>query len=163
MCGCGFDDIIWRCLVFLGWYFRWVSCIIKMKMTTEIKSILRYPGGKQRAVRILAEYIPHNQSQICSPFLGGGSFELYCASILGANVSGYDNFTPLVEFWQTLLSRPKKLADKVDEFLPILNRDDFYQLQKKQSQISGKLNRAAAFYVINRASFITRWQMAVVI
>ncbi len=132
-------------------------------MTTEIKSILRYPGGKQRAVRILAEYIPHNQSQICSPFLGGGSFELYCASILGANVSGYDNFTPLVEFWQTLLSRPKKLADKVDEFLPILNRDDFYQLQKKQSQISGKLNRAAAFYVINRASFITRWQMAVVI
>ena len=115
--------------------------------------MLRYPGGKQRAIKILAEYIPPSERHMCSPFLGGGSFELYCASALGMSVSGYDNFTPLTEFWQELLSRKNQLADKAESFLPILGRDDFYELQRKQSHLRGKLNRAAAFYVINRASF----------
>ena len=122
-------------------------------MGTGAKSVLRYPGGKQRAIKILAECIPPSESQICSPFLGGGSFELYCASVLGLSVAAYDNFAPLTEFWQTLLSRPRQLADKVASFLPTLKRDDFYELQKKQGRLPNQLSRAAAFYVINRASF----------
>ncbi|MGI9306346.1 MAG: DNA adenine methylase [Gammaproteobacteria bacterium] len=120
---------------------------------SEAKTVLRYPGGKQRAVKILSEYIPPDESEICSPFLGGGSFELYCVSVLGIPVYGYDNFLPLVEFWQTLLFRRELLAEKSAEFLPVLKRDDFYELQKTQATLPAKLERAAAFYVINRASF----------
>ena len=119
----------------------------------EVKSVLRYPGGKQRAVKILADFVPHDETEICSPFLGGGSFELYCASAMKMRVYGYDNFSPLVEFWQMLFSRGKQIADQADSFLPVLKRDTFYQLQKTQSQLEGKIARAAAFYVINRASF----------
>ena len=121
--------------------------------TGEAKTVLRYPGGKQRAVKILAECIPPDESHICSPFLGGGSFELYCASVLGKRVFGYDNFLPLAEFWQSLLFRRKCLADYAAAFLPVLKREHFYRLQKTQSQIADKTERAAAFFVINRASF----------
>ena len=119
----------------------------------EVKSILRYPGGKQRAVKILADYVPSGESEICSPFLGGGAFELYCASALNMKIHAYDNFLPLVEFWQTLFFRRMQLANRVADFLPTLARDSFYQLQKTQGELGDKLARAAAFFVINRASF----------
>ena len=134
-----------------------VAAVFCATPTTEnciaAKTVLRYPGGKQRAVTILADYIPPDESEICSPFLGGGSLELYCASILGARVFGYDNFAPLTEFWQVLMSRRNTLADKAAAFLPTLARDDFYHLQKTQMKIADKTARAAVFYVINRASF----------
>ena len=119
----------------------------------NIRPVLRYPGGKQRAIRILADYVPDGEKELCSPFLGGGSFELHCATRLGMTVHAYDNFRPLVEFWRVLLSRPAALANEAAQFLPTLLRDDFYRLQKEQRKMRSKLKRAGAFYVINRASF----------
>ena len=69
------------------------------------------------------------------------------------HVYGYDNLLPLVEFWQTLLTNPSQIADSVADFLPEMNKEVFYRLQKTQNQIEGRVRRAAAFYVINRASF----------
>ena len=40
-------------------------------------SVLRNPGGKSRAVKILSEYVPNDAKVIVSPFTGGGSFEIY--------------------------------------------------------------------------------------
>lgn len=56
-----------------------------------IKSLLRYPGGKSRAVKIITQYIPKDIKVLCSPFFGGGSIELYLDS-KGINVYGYDYF-----------------------------------------------------------------------
>ena len=124
-----------------------------MMFKEEAKTVLRYPGGKQRAVKILAEYIPPDESEICSPFLGGGSLELHCASARKTRVFGYDNFAPLTEFWHELIFRRETLAEKVSAFLPTIKREDFYRLQKTQTEIADKTDRAAAFFVINRASF----------
>ena len=121
--------------------------------SAAVRPVLRYPGGKQRAVRILAEHIPPGEAKLCSPFLGGGSFELHCAAQLGMSVRAYDNFRPLVEFWRVLLSRPAKLADQAAQFLPRLAREEFYRLQKERSALQTPLERAGVFYVINRASF----------
>ena len=44
-----------------------------------VKSPLRYPGVKSRAVKIISKYIPKGTTEICSPFFGGGSLELFCA------------------------------------------------------------------------------------
>lgn len=74
-----------------------------------IKSPLRYPGGKSRAVKIISKYIPKETTSLCSPFFGGGSLEIYCAQN-GIRVYGYDSFWPLVDFWQVLLKNPQKLA-----------------------------------------------------
>ena len=119
----------------------------------QVSSVLRYPGGKTRAVPLLAEFLPQDTAEICSPFLGGGSFELYCASVRGLKVHAYDLFTPLVEFWQYLLEHPGALANRVESYLPVLAREDFYWLQKNQETLGSKLQRAAAFYVLNRSSF----------
>jgi len=118
---------------------------------TIVKSPLRYPGGKSRAVKILFQYIPKNTKELCSPFFGGGSFEIYCAQA-GIMVYGYDNFKPLVDFWQYLLEDPEKLADQVETHYP-LPRAKFYEYQKLQFESRSKLERATLFYVLNRTSF----------
>jgi len=114
-------------------------------------SPLRYPGGKTRAVKILKSYLPPDTIEICSPFFGGGSFELSCAKE-GIKVAGYDIFKPLVDFWNCLLKHPEKLADMVMKYHP-LTKDVFYQLQKNHINLKTPLDRAAAFFVLNRASF----------
>jgi len=118
---------------------------------TMIRSPLRYPGGKSRAVKILYQYIPKNTKELCSPFFGGGSFEIYCAH-KGIMVYGYDNFQSLIDFWQCLLRVPNKLADEIEKFQP-LKKEDFYKLQKIHIESKNKLERATLFYVINRTSF----------
>ena len=116
-----------------------------------LKSLLRYPGGKTRAVNLLLTLIPKNTNELCSPFLGGGSIELACTS-REIKVYGYDIFTPLIEFWECLLENPNKLADEVEKYYP-LPKKKFYELQKIQTSLNTKLERAAVFYVLNRSSF----------
>ena len=125
--------------------------------TTRI-SPLRYPGGKSRAVKQITEkYIIPNLSKkqkICSPFFGGGSIELYLADN-GFKVTGYDDFGPLVDFWQILKKNPMKLAEKISDYKP-LSKKDFKKEQKKfreKSNSYSQIKRAALFYVLNRTSY----------
>lgn len=120
-------------------------------LPVNIKSPLRYPGGKSRAVDLVLKLIPKKTTTLCSPFFGGGSIEINCAA-KGMEVQGYDVFTPLVEFWQCLLSSPARLADGVEKYYP-LEKKMFYELQNTQTTFKGKYERAAIFYVLNRASF----------
>tara|TARA_R110002051_G_scaffold164698_1_gene235638 strand:+ start:32 stop:1108 length:1077 start_codon:yes stop_codon:yes gene_type:complete len=76
-----------------------------------MKTPLRYPGGKSRAVKVILPLIPEDCGELCSPFLGGGSIEI-AASERGMTVYGYDVFAPLIWFWEELLSRPQKLSKK---------------------------------------------------
>ena len=116
-----------------------------------MRSPLRYPGGKSRAVKQILELIPPEVSSICSPFLGGGSVEIACAH-RGIEVWSYDLFVPLVCFWQELLSRPTALASEVKNYHP-LTKEKFYLLQRNFSNLTSNLQKAAVFYVLNRASF----------
>jgi DNA adenine methylase len=121
------------------------------KRTSLVKSPLRYPGGKSRAVDAILPLIPPNEREIVSPFFGGGSIELACASN-GATVFGYDIFQPLVSFWQELLHDPLKLSKTISEYHP-LKKKDFYDLQKELPKIKSRHEQAAIFYVINRSSY----------
>lgn len=113
-------------------------------------SPLRYPGGKNRAVKEIYSCIPASEKVLCSPFLGGASVELACSTRM--EVRGYDAFGPLVDFWNVLLSSPTKLADAVARYYP-LSRTKFYNLQKIYMGLEDQMDRAAAFYVLNRSSF----------
>ena len=44
---------------------------------SEIKSPLRYPGGKSRAISQIVRYLPLNFSEYREPFVGGGSLFIY--------------------------------------------------------------------------------------
>lgn len=114
------------------------------------RSPLRYPGGKSRAVQAILDLIPHDETRLFSPFVGGGSIELACSSRM--TVRAADVFAPLVDFWQVLQDDRDNLADMVEQYFPI-GRDEFYQLQQGYLDLDDKLERAAAFYVLNRSSF----------
>ena len=124
---------------------------INIDINYSPRSLLRYPGGKTRGVEFITRFFPNRLDVLLSPFLGGGSVELSVAA-KGTKVFGYDIFNPLVEFWQCLLSSPDELALEVEKYFP-LSKEKFYELQKTQTLLLTKLERAAAFYVLNRASF----------
>ena len=69
-----------------------------------MKTPLRYPGGKSRAIKHILPHIPPDCGELCSPFLGGGSIELAVAE-RGTKVHAYDIFKPLVWFWESLLNK----------------------------------------------------------
>lgn len=113
---------------------------------------MRYPGGKSRAVKYLKEYVPKNVEEICSPFFGGGAFEIYLAN-QGIKIYGYDIFRPLVEFWKNVLSSPDQLIDEIYKYYP-LDKDTFYELQQKILDVSSSsIEIAAMFFVLNRSSY----------
>lgn len=74
-----------------------------------------------------------------------------CAEI-GIDIVGYDSFGPLVNFWQCVVFNSNKVADIVEKYYP-LTKEKFYILQKTQHKYTSKYERAAIFYVLNRASF----------
>jgi len=76
-----------------------------------MKTPLRYPGGKSRAVNVILPLIPKDCGELCSPFLGGGSIEIAAAE-RGMTVYGYDLFAPLVWFWEEILTRPDKVSKR---------------------------------------------------
>jgi len=131
-----------------------------------MKTPLRYPGGKSRAVKHILPLIPEDCGELCSPFLGGGSIELAVAE-RGTRVHGYDVFEPLVWFWQALLSEPDRLAALCDDMrvwnpeyilreAPVrgLPKEAFIRTREKlRSTTKYSLTAAAEFYAINRSSF----------
>ena len=118
----------------------------------KCKSPLRYPGGKSKAIKYLKKFIPDNTTKLISPFLGGGSFEIYCCANMGIKVYGYDIFEPLVEFWECLLEDSKKLADYVYPYYPF-SKDDFHKIREAHTYHPDKYERAAIYYVLNRNAF----------
>ena len=124
-----------------------------------MKSPLRYPGGKTRAVKHILPHIPEDITELCSPFLGGGSLELAVAD-RGTQVYGYDIFQPLTNFWHHLLRTPMSLSILTDCYrttngvLRGLTRHDFLQFkQDLMSKPATSIVDAAKFYALNRSSF----------
>ena len=118
--------------------------------------VLRYPGGKSRAVNQILEYIPNKQElpieEMVSPFLGGGSVELACAHKLGVKVYGSDSFDPLINFWEQAKKDPVELSKHVSIYHP-LEKSTFYSLQRSYRTLQKPMFKAAVFFVLNRSSF----------
>lgn len=114
------------------------------------KSPLRYPGGKNRAIKSILSLIPEDETTLCSPFLGGASIELACTTRM--TVYGSDIFEPLTDFWISLITHKEELINIVKSYFP-LEKKEFYKLQKKLLHIKDPIERGAVFFVLNRSSF----------
>ena len=95
-----------------------------------MKTPIRYAGGKSKAYTIITNEIPKLSlpKRIISPFMGGGSLESRWADELGVPVLGFDIFPVLVNFWQTLLSRPNDLADELCKLTP--TKDEYARIKE---------------------------------
>jgi DNA adenine methylase len=81
-----------------------------------MKTLLRYAGGKTKAIKKITPFV-EKYDKIVSPFMGGGSLEVYWTS-LGKEVIGYDIFDILVNWWNVLLNKPKELAIEMGKIKP---------------------------------------------
>ena len=117
-----------------------------------IKSPLRYPGGKTKAVKAIIKHIPLDITHLMSPFLGGGSVELTIQA-RGVQVSGYDINPDLIVFWLAALHKPADLAAQVQRYWPLDKaRFDLMQRRMRRDETCPTV-RAAEYFVLNRASF----------
>ena len=105
-----------------------------------MKTPLRYPGGKFRAVKHILPLIPEDCGELCSPFLGGGSIELAVAE-RGTKVYGYDIFAPLVWFWEALLEDPEQLLQQVEKYRePVIDYTDDERLKSEFEKFKNNKN-----------------------
>lgn len=81
-----------------------------------MKTPLRYAGGKSRAIKHIG-HLAKNETKIVSPFIGGGSLEVFWAN-QQKNVIGYDVFDVLVNFWNVLLNKKDELIEELKEITP---------------------------------------------
>ena len=78
----------------------------------SIKTPLRYPGGKSRAVTKMDPYFPdlRNYNEFREPFLGGGSVAIHITKKYpDLNIWVNDLYEPLVNFWSELRDHPDDL------------------------------------------------------
>jgi len=126
----------------------------------SLKTPLRYPGGKSRAIKYLLPKFPKNITEYREPFLGGGSVAIaFSKEYPGIPVWVNDLYNPLYTFWCILRDRPEELYEilkdaKTEHDTPDAARVLFNNMkQELNHKESEDIYRAAAFYIINKCSF----------
>ena len=128
----------------------------------SLKTPLRYPGGKSRAVVKLAQHFPdlRNYDEFREPFLGGGSVAIYVTKQFPSlDIWVNDLYEPLVNFWQQLQMFGYDLKSELVDLKKANNTPDkakqlFLESKDKiNDQTVSNFDRAVAFYVVNKCSF----------
>ena len=128
----------------------------------SLKTPLRYPGGKSRAVTKMGQYLPdlREYKEFREPFLGGGSVAIYLSKMY-PNLSIWVNdlYEPLVNFWLSIQNNGEELYKDIRDLKEKHpNRDSARELFNDSKEIindeeESNQDRAVAFYIVNKCSF----------
>jgi site-specific DNA-adenine methylase len=133
-----------------------------MTSLKSLKTALRYPGGKSRACVKMDPYFPdlRNYDEFREPFLGGGSVAIHITKKYPSlDIWVNDLYEPLVNFWQQLQMFGPDLKDKLVDLKTTYNNPEsakelfLASKEKVNDQTVSSLDRAVAFYVVNKCSF----------
>ena len=136
----------------------------------SLKTPLRYPGGKSRALSKLFQYIPDlkGYKEFREPFLGGGSVALEVTKRYPRlDIWVNDLYEPLYNFWRELQDHGNEITDIL---LQLKQRHCDHTSAKElflqsKAYLSGSATektyppytediwRAVSFYVVNKCSF----------
>ena len=126
---------------------------------TNLKTPLRYPGGKSRAVGKIKNFFPNlsNCKEYREPFLGGGSVALHVSTTFPhLKIWVNDLYEPLTNFWQILQRQGDEIASRLKDIKA--NTSDCRGLFEDSKSIlqdreSTPVDRAIAFYIVNKCRF----------
>ena len=127
-----------------------------------LKTPLRYPGGKSRAVTKMDQYFPdlRDYVEFREPFLGGGSVAIHISKKYPhLKIVVNDLYEPLVNFWINLQMFGTEMKDQLLDYkLTHNDPDSARELFNNSKDILGKtsespIDRAVAFYIVNKCSF----------
>ena len=131
----------------------------------SLKTPLRYPGGKSKAIKTLSQWYPKNISEYREPFIGGGSIAIdVTKSNPDIPVWINDLYVPLYNFWIQLRDRGEELSERVreekqntlDEGDPdsiTAKAKDLFNSYKEEIDTYDNFEKAVAFFIMNKCSF----------
>ena len=131
-------------------------------MKKGLKTPLRYPGGKSRACGKMAQYFPNlkEHTEYREPFLGGGSVAIYISQMHPhLKITVNDLYEPLINFWVNLQTFGDELTKELKGLkITNCNQDSARCLFAEMKDVINDsthtdLERAVAFYVVNKCSF----------
>lgn len=121
-----------------------------------IKSPLRYPGGKSRAIEKMKYLIPKDFEEYREPFVGGASFFVYLKQKF-TKVKFWINDlnSELYFFWKAVQIDSEKLAKEVAKIKRerIKGQELFDELVNVDVNRITELERGVRFFVLNRITF----------
>ncbi|MDB9457665.1 DNA adenine methylase [Dolichospermum circinale CS-545/17] len=122
----------------------------------NIKSPLRYPGGKSRAIKTITAHLPGKFSEFREPFVGGGSVFIALKQKYPDLKIAINDLNPeLWRFWHLVQSDLSKLVSQIRQVKE--NYQDgkllFAKLARVDVNTLSDLERATRFFVLNRITF----------
>ena len=126
------------------------------------KTPLRYPGGKSRACTKIGQFLPnmYTYREFREPFLGGGSVAIYLTKMYPSlSIWVNDLYEPLVNFWKEIQHSGEELFATLSDLKikhpnPDLAKGLFLESKDIINDLDkSKLERAVAFYIVNKCSF----------
>ncbi len=119
-----------------------------------IKSPLRYPGGKSKAIEQILPLIPHFE-EFREPFVGGGSVfltlkQLYPDRKYWIN----DLYSALYKFWEYAQKDLQSIVNQVNTWKKeFQNGKELHKFLGENISNFDDLKKASAFFVFNRITF----------
>ncbi len=123
---------------------------------TLIKSPLRYPGGKSRAIERMKHLLPQEFDEYREPFVGGGSFFIYLKQKNPQLKIWVNDLNPeLYYFWVHAQLDSEKLAQEAMRFKRerVDGQGLFNELLAVDVKSLSGFERAVRFFVLNRITF----------
>ena len=133
-----------------------------MSTSKSLKTPLRYPGGKSRALSKLFQFIPDlsRYTEYREPFLGGGSVALEIGKRYPhLKIWVNDLYDPLYNFWREIQDNGEQVQKELKDLKSIhCNQDSarcLFQSMKEaiNDEEKSNLDRAISFYIVNKCSF----------
>lgn len=119
-----------------------------------IKSPLRYPGGKSKAIDSISKLIP-DFTEFREPFVGGGSVFVYLKQKFPSrNFWINDIYQNLYHFWNECKENPNKLIESILEFRSTYSEGkELHRFLLNNIDSFDNIKKAAAFFIFNRITF----------
>jgi DNA adenine methylase len=121
-----------------------------------IKSPLRYPGGKSRAIAQIAAYLPGRFSEYREPFIGGGSVFIYLKQKYPDIKIWINDLNPeLYLFWKFSQSHLSDLVTEIRKIKRTYTEGKvlFQELTTVEVEKLSEFDRAVRFFLLNRITF----------
>ena len=130
-------------------------------MLKTLKTPLRYPGGKSRAIKNIVPLLKtEGIKEYREPFLGGGSIAVdICRNNPDIYIWVNDSYRNLCIFWSILRDRGEDLVDKLqkikqDNSSVEKSKTLFYEAKEAILDLNvDEFDIAVWFYIINKCSF----------
>jgi len=119
-----------------------------------IKSPLRYPGGKSRAVELIASLLP-DFDEFREPFLGGGSVFVHTKQRFpNKTYWGNDLYFELFKFWEMTQKHINELIENIYEWRNKFRvGKELHRFLNQNLPDFNDIERATAFFIYNRITF----------